>query len=112
MIITANLFISKPDDQNVGFRMYESSSTDMSSPAFVQSPSTINSSQDGNLNVVGSSRINLVVLLKVFKLAGNTTARTYSPFWCQTGSNTYLNSYSGGGYFGTSGITVEEVDIS
>jgi len=116
IIITATLFISKTDEQNVGFRLYKSSSTDMSSPSFVQTPSTINSSQDGNLNICAGDRINVAAVIKVVEVAGNTNARTYSPFWCQTGnpvnSRAYLNSYSGGGYYGTSTITVEEVDIS
>ena len=115
IIITATLFISKTDEQNVGFRLYKSSSTDMSSPSFVQTPSTINSSQDGNLNIVSGPSINVAAVIKVVELAANTNARTYSPFWCQTGNpvNTraYLNSYSGGGYFGTSTITVEEVEL-
>ena len=116
IIITATLFISKTDEQNVGFRLYKSSSTDMSSPSFVQTPSTINSSQDGNLNICAGDRINVAAVIKVVEVAGNTNARTYSPFWCQTGnpvnSRAYLNSFSGGGYYGTSTITVEEVDIS
>ena len=116
IIITATLFISKTDEQNVGFRLYKSSSTDMSSPGFVQTPSTINSAQDGNLNICAGDRINVAAVIKVVELAGNTNARTYSPFWCQTGnpvnSRAYLNSFSGGGYYGTSTITVEEVDIS
>ena len=114
IIITATLFISKTDEQNVGFRLYKSSSTDMSSPSFVQTPSTINSSQDGNINVTAGDKINVAAVVKVVELAGNTNARTYSPFWCQTGgtsSRTYLNSYSGGGYYGTSTITVEEVVV-
>ena len=115
IIITATLFISKTNEANCGLRLYKSSSTDMSSPSFVQTPSTINSSQDGNLNITSNDKINVAAVVKVVEVAGNTTARTYSPFWCQTGgvhSRTYLNSYSGGGYFGTSTITVEEVDIS
>jgi len=117
MIVTANLFQSKLEGDNTSYRMYKSSSTNMSSPSFVQSASTINGSQDGNLNIIfdnsgGTPRSNLAVLLKVFEVAGNTNERTYSPFWCITGGTTYLNSYSGGGYFGTSGMTVMEVDIS
>jgi len=117
MIVTANLFQSKLEGDNTSYRMYKSSSTNMSSPSFVQSASTINGSQDGNLNIIfdnsgGTPRSNLAVLLKVFEVAGNTNERTYSPFWCITGGTTYLNSYAGGGYFGTSGMTVMEVDIS
>ena len=115
IIITAVLFASMPEEQNIGFRMYKSSSTDMSSPSFVQTPSTLNSSQDGNLNTIAGTRRNDSAVLKVIELAGNTNARTYSPFWAITGgvnTSAYLNSYSGGGYFGTSTMTVEEVDIS
>tara|TARA_A100000172_G_scaffold18764_1_gene10378 strand:+ start:1098 stop:1736 length:639 start_codon:yes stop_codon:yes gene_type:complete len=112
IIITAVLFVSMPSEQNIGFRLYKSSSTNMSSPSFVQTPSTINSSQDGNLNVIAGTRLNASAVVKVVELASNTNQRTYSPFWCITGGTAYLNSYSGGGYFGTSTITVEEVDIS
>ena len=87
----------------------------MSSPSFVQTPSTINSAQDGNLNICAGDRINVAAVIKVVELAGNTNARTYSQFWCKTGnpvnSRAYLNSFSGGGYFGTSTITVEEVEL-
>ena len=69
----------------------------------------------GNLNICAGDRINVAAVIKVVELAGNTNARTYSPFWCQTGnpvnSRAYLNSFSGGGYFGTSNITVEEVEL-
>ena len=116
MIVAANLFVSKLDGQNHGYRMYKSSSTDMSSPGFVQAPTTINSAQDGNFNVIfdtasSGDRSNLPVLLKVVELAANTNARTYSPFWCITGGTVYLNTYSGGGYFGTSVMTVMEVEL-
>jgi hypothetical protein len=114
IIITAVLFVSMPEEQNIGFRMYKSSSTDMSSPSFVQTPSTLNSSQDGNLNVIAGTRLNASAVVKVVELAGNTNARTYSPFWAITGGSSttaYLNSYSGGGYFGTSTMTVEEVEL-
>ena len=84
----------------------------MSSPGFVQSPTTINSAQDGNLNITAGTKLNAAATVKVVELAGNTNARTYSPFWTITGGTVYLNSYSGGGYFGTSTMTVEEVDIS
>tara|TARA_Y100000401_G_scaffold95278_1_gene81932 strand:+ start:159 stop:473 length:315 start_codon:yes stop_codon:yes gene_type:complete len=103
-----------PEEQNIGFRMYKSSSTDMSSPGFVQTPSTLNSSQDGNLNTIAGTRRNDSAVIKVVELAGNTNTRTYSPFWAITGgvnTTAYLNSYSGGGYFGTSTMTVEEVEL-
>ena len=112
IIITGVLFTSKTDNQNCGFRMYKSSATNMSSPGFVQSPTTINSAQDGNLNITAGTKLNAAATVKVVELAGNTNARTYSPFWTITGGTVYLNSYSGGGYFGTSTMTVEEVDIS
>lgn len=114
IIITAVLFTSMPEEQNIGFRMYKSSSTDMSSPSFVQTPSTLNSSQDGNLNTIAGTRRNDSAVIKVVELAGNTNQRTYSPFWAITGgasTTAYLNSYSGGGYFGTSTMTVEEVEL-
>ena len=115
IVITATLFVSKTDEQNLGLRLYKSSSTDMSSPGFVNAPDTINSAQDGNINICAGDRINVAAVVKVVEVAGNTNARTYSPFWCMTGgvnSRAYLNSFSGGGYYGTSTITVEEVDIS
>ena len=108
------LFVSKTDEQNLGLRLYKSSSTDMSSPGFVNAPDTINSAQDGNINICAGDRINVAAVVKVVEVAGNTNARTYSPFWCMTGgvnSRAYLNSFSGGGYYGTSTITVEEVEL-
>ena len=66
---------------------------------------------DGNLNIIGGNRTNQSAVVKVVELAGNTNQRTYSPFWAITGGTAYLNSYSGGGYYGTSTMTVEEVEL-
>ena len=49
-------------------------------------------------------------LIQVYETAGNTTARTYSPFYAASATNTiYLNQY-GTGYRGTSTMIVMEVD--
>ena len=49
-------------------------------------------------------------LIQVYETAGNTTARTYSPFYVASGTSTvYLNQY-GSGYRGTSTMIVMEVD--
>ena len=49
-------------------------------------------------------------LVQVYETAGNTTARTYSPFYVGSSTNVvYLNQY-GTGYRGTSTMIVMEVD--
>ena len=111
MIVTAELYQGQTTAEITSYRMYKSSSTNMSSPSFVQSASTINSSQDGNLSLYTYSRFALAFTLRALELAGNTNERTYSPFWANTGGTSYLNSYSGGGYYGTCNITVMEVEL-
>ena len=50
--------------------------------------------------------------IKVLELAGNTNARTYSPFWARTGGTSYLNAYNSAyDYQGTSNITVKELEV-
>ena len=50
-------------------------------------------------------------LVQVYETAGNTTARTYSPFYhASTTSTIYLNQY-GTGYMGTSTMIVMEVEV-
>ena len=92
------------------FRIYKSSSTDMSSPSFIQTPSSTADYGDGNASIYTVARFSMHTTIKVLELAGNTNARTYSPFWARTGGTSYLNGYNSAyDYQGTSNITVKEV---
>lgn len=92
------------------FRIYKSSSTDMSSPSFIQTPSSTAHYGDGNATIYTVARFSMHTTIKVLELAGNTNARTYSPFWARTGGTSYLNGYNSAyDYSGTSNITVKEI---
>jgi len=94
------------------FRIYKSSSTDMSSPSFIQTPSSVASYYDGNATIYTVARFSMYTTIKVLELAGNTNARTYSPFWARTGGTSYLNGYNSAyNYRGTSNITVKEIAV-
>ena len=94
------------------FRIYKSSSTDMSSPDWVQEPTSNNHYGDGNATIYTVARWSMYTTIKVLELAGNTNARTYSPFWARTGGTSYLNAYnSSNDYQGTSNMTVKEIAV-
>ena len=94
------------------FRIYKSSSTDMSSPDWVQTPSSTAHYGDGNATIYTVARWSMYTTIKVLELAGNTNARTYSPFWARTGGTSYLNAYNSSyDYQGTSNITVKELEV-
>tara|TARA_B100000945_G_scaffold47524_1_gene33274 strand:- start:1177 stop:1773 length:597 start_codon:yes stop_codon:yes gene_type:complete len=94
------------------FRIYKSSSTDMSSPSFIQTPSSTAHYGDGNATIYTVARFSMYTTIKVLELAGNTNARTYSPFWARTGGTSYLNAYNSSyDYQGTSNITVKELEV-
>ena len=94
------------------FRIYKSSSTDMSSPSFIQTPSSTAHYGDGNATLYTVARFSMHTTVKVLELAGNTNARTYSPFWARSGGTSYLNGYNSGyDYQGTSNMTVKEIEV-
>ena len=94
------------------FRIYKSDSTDMSSPSFIQTPSSTAHYGDGNATIYTVARFSMYTTVKVLELAGNTNARTYSPFWARTDGTSYLNGYNSSyDYQGTSNMTVKELEV-
>ena len=78
----------------------------------VYEPSTFTAATHGNTIMFGYINGYMQsTLVQVYETAGNTTARTYSPFYhASTTSTIYLNQY-GTGYMGTSTMIVMEVEV-
>tara|TARA_B100001248_G_scaffold259112_1_gene244559 strand:+ start:653 stop:1249 length:597 start_codon:yes stop_codon:yes gene_type:complete len=76
----------------------------------VYEPSTFTAATHGNTIMFGYINGYMQsTLVQVYETAGNTTARTYSPFYHASATSTiYLNQY-GTGYMGTSTMIVMEV---
>ena len=76
----------------------------------VYEPATYTASTHGNTIMYGfTSGYMQSTLVQVYETAGNTTARTYSPFYTASSTSTvYLNEH-GSGYKGTSTMIVMEV---
>ena len=78
----------------------------------VYEPSTFTDATHGNTIMFGYINGYMQsTLVQVYETAGNTTARTYSPFYHASSTSTvYLNQY-GTGYMGTSTMVVMEVEV-
>lgn len=78
----------------------------------VYEPATFTAATHGNTIMFGYINGYMQsTLVQVYETAGNTTARTYSPFYNASSTSTiYLNQY-GTGYMGTSTMVVMEVEV-
>ncbi len=94
--------------------LMKSSNTDMSSPSIVYEHRTdiTLSNNNGNVQEYTGSTGMVTAPLRVMEISGNTTARTYSPFWQTTSGTIYQNAYNAdGSYVGTSSIIIQEIVV-
>ena len=87
----------------------------MSSPSIVyehRTDITLTGAPNGNAVFHTNGDFMLTVPLVVMDVSGNTTARTYSPFWAVSSSTLYNNAYNAAGsYNGTSSVLIQEIVV-
>jgi len=110
IVVTAYLMVANQNNANT-FRLRRNTASDFSGTSTeVIQPSNFSANEDGVCSVYeGGSHI-FVVPVNGYETSGNTTARTYSPFWRVGGGTMYLNRlYNSASYYGVSTMTVIEV---
>ena len=114
LIVYSGFFSVGSSSTIVGFlELYKSASTDMSSPSVVYEHKTSSTGpQSGNAVFHTNGDLMLNVPLVVMEVSGNTTARTYSPWWGTNTGTMWNNSYSTAtNYNGTSSILIREIVV-
>ena len=112
IVIQAQLTANSYGNYGCAAMMKKNTASDFSgTTSNVYEPSVFTSATHGNTIMFGYINGYMQsTLIQVYETAGNTTARTYSPFYVASATNTiYLNQY-GTGYRGTSTVIVMEVD--
>lgn len=114
LIVYSGFFSVGSSSTIVGvLELYKSASTDMSSPSAVyEHKSNSTGPQTGNAVFHTNGDLMLTVPLVVMEVSGNTTARTYSPWWGRNTGTMWNNSYSTAtNYNGTSSILIQEIVV-
>ena len=107
--VLAYIYCTNHDDRYTTFRMRRNTASDFSGTSTeVLSGSSEDGNDDGVCTVYASG-INVVAPVVVYETSGNTTARTYSPFYRVNAGTAYVNRRYGYEYFGLSTMTVMEV---
>ena len=110
IVVTAYLMVANSNNANT-FRLRRNTASDFSGTSTeVIQPDDFAANEDGICTVYeGSSHI-FVVPVNGWETSGNTTARTYSPFWRVGGGTMYLNRlYNSNDYQGVSTMAVMEI---
>ena len=106
-----NVSATVDSTQTANYKIYRNTASDFSGTSTkIMTPSTDTTNVDGNMNHYSGSGAGMVgLIVTAFETSGNTTARTYSPFWSTQGSTVYMNQWSNGNYHTTSTFIVQEV---
>ena len=112
-IIYCMLSVSATTDSTAttNFKIYRNTASDFSGTSTkVMTPSTGTANVDGNMNHYNGNGGGMAgLIVTAFETSGNTTARTYSPFWSVQSSTAYMNKWSSASYYSTSTFTVMEI---
>ena len=106
-----NVSATVDSTQTANYKIYRNTASDFSGTSTkIMTPSTDTTNVDGNMNHYSGSGAGMAgLIVTAFETSGNTTARTYSPFWSTQGSTVYMNQWSNGNYHTTSTFIVQEV---
>ena len=109
IVVTAYLFINNNANDNT-FRIRRNTASDFSGTSSeVIQPDDFSANEDGIATCSDQQVFMHIVPITAYETSGDTTARTYSPFWRVGGGTGYLNSYENGDYMGVSTMTVMEI---
>ena len=106
-----NVSATVDSTQTANYKIYRNTASDFSGTStFIMPPSSTGTNVDGHMNHYNSNGGAMAgLIVTAFETSGNTTARTYSPFWSTQGSTVYMNQWSNGNYHTTSTFIVQEV---
>ena len=111
IVVQAFLAIGSNASDVAVFRLARNTASDFSGTTTeFLTPSTYSpSNYQGNIVFWNSAGYMATVPLVAYETSGNTTARTYSPFWHVNAGTAYLNQYTSTTYTMTSVMTVTEI---
>ena len=111
ILVQAFLAIGSNASDVAVFRLARNTASDFSGTTTeFLTPSTYSpSNYQGNIVFWNSAGYMATVPLVAYETSGNTTARTYSPFWVVNAGTVYLNQYTSTTYTMTSVMTVTEI---
>ena len=109
IVVTAYLMVANSNNANT-FRIRRNTASDFSGTSSeVIQPDDFSANEDGIATCSDQQVFMHIVPITAYETSGDTTARTYSPFWRVGGGTGYLNSYENGDYMGVSTMTVMEI---
>ena len=110
IVVTAYLMVANSNNANT-FRLRRNTASDFSGTSSeVMQPDDFSANEDGVASVYEQGSHIFTFPLTGYETSGNTTARTYSPFWRVGGGTMYLNRlYNSDSYHGVSTMTVMEI---
>ena len=109
-----NVSATVDSTQTANYKIYRNTASDFSGTSTkIMTPSTDTTNVDGNMNHYSGSGAGMVgLIVTAFETSGNTTARTYSPWWGTNTGTMWNNSYSTAtNYNGTSSILIQEIVV-
>ena len=110
ILVQAILAIAMNVSDIITFRLARNTASDFSGTTTeFMTPDVFSNDNHGNLVYWNSAGFMDTIPLVAFETSGNTTARTYSPFWRVNAGTAYLNQYTSTGYTMTSVMTVTEI---
>ena len=110
ILVQAFLAIAMNASDIATFRLARNTASDFSGTTTeFMTPDTFSNDNHGNLVFWNSAGFMDTIPLVAFETSGNTTARTYSPFWRTNAGTVYLNQYTSTIYTMTSVMTVTEI---
>ena len=110
IVVTAYLMVANQNNANT-FRLRRNTASDFSGTSSeVIQPDDFAGNDDGVASVYETGSHIFTFPVTGYETSGNTTARTYSPFWRVGGGTMYLNRlYNSDSYHGVSTMTVMEI---
>jgi len=107
--IIAYIYCSN-NNNATSFRIRRNTASDFSgTDTEVIQPSDFAANEDGICTVYTQSAHMMTFPVSAWEISGNTTARTYSPFYRIGGGTTYINRLVGNDYQGVSTMAVMEI---
>ena len=111
ILVQAFLAIAMNASDIAVFRLARNTASDFSGTTtnFLTPTTYSPANYQGNIVFWNSAGYMATVPLVAYETSGNTTARTYSPFWHVNAGTAYLNQYTSTTYTMTSVMTVTEI---
>ena len=104
LLIQANLYCTMSSNSSVGIFQMRKDGSIFNSPTNFES-----ANDDGHATVYTNANFMGTTLIQTVETAGNTTARTYSPYWRTISGTMYINIWNNTDYRGISCISVMEI---